>query len=60
MLTQIGNTLKLIAFSLLCAAILEKIEFMVAISIILYSLGTMLVNVGIEKIQSDVEEKNDD
>lgn len=49
MLAQIGNTLKALAFWLLCVAILEKIELMVVIPILIYGLGTMLVNVGIAK-----------
>lgn len=53
---QTGNTLKTIAFWLLCIAILEKNELMTVIPILIYGLGIMLVNVGIAKIQSDIEE----
>ena len=56
MLTQIGNLLKPAGFCLLCIAIVEKIEPMAVISMAAYGLGTMLVNVGIAKIQSDIEE----
>ena len=60
MITQIGTTLKAIAFCLLCTAILEKIELIVVISMVFYGIGTLLIDTGIAEIQSDVEKNKDD